>query len=67
LNRYWKAALTAEVASDSLYLRLSEEAPVFVGAGRTSITRTIETTDENASPVELIAASYCHDRAYLLP
>jgi|GEM_PF-6236029 len=35
---------------DSLYLRLSDEAPASPDRGKTNLTRTIETTDESASP-----------------
>jgi hypothetical protein len=35
---------------DSLYLRLSDDAPASPDRGKTNVTRTIETTDESASP-----------------
>jgi hypothetical protein len=38
----------------TLYQLLSEEAPSGTTVGRTDTTRTIETSDESASPIEPI-------------
>lgn len=46
--------MTRRPDADSLYLRLGEQAPEAGAPGRTDTTRTIETSDENVSPIEPI-------------